>query len=255
MNTLSKEYPAIPCVACLNGLILKIIAVVTMLLDHVAWVFYPENMLLHDIGRLAFPIFVFLIVEGFFGTKNVRKYEIRLLVFALVSEIPFDLAFSGIAFDFSYQNTFFTLLIGLVMLDVITAVRERIPQDAYGIILELVILVAFAALAFLVKSDYGAGGILIIYCFYRFRDMHVIKYILFALILILVYARETPYELFALFAIIPLLLYNGQRGFPRIRGPYGGTNRGAAYQVVRYAFYVFYPVHLIILYGIAVFTR
>ncbi len=255
MNTLRKEYPAIPRVACLNGLVLKIIAVVSMLLDHVAWVLYPQNMLLHDIGRLAFPIFAFLLVEGFFGTKNVRKYEIRLLVFALVSEIPFDLAFSDTAFDFSYQNVFFTLLIGLVMLDVITAVRKRVPQDTYGIILELVILVAFAALAFLVKSDYGAGGVLIIYCFYRFRDMHVIKYILFTLILLLLYARTTPYELYALFAIIPLLLYNGQRGFSKIRGPYGGTKRGPGYQVVRYAFYLFYPVHLIILYGIAFFTR
>ncbi len=255
MNSLSKEYSVIPRIACLNGLIIKIIAVASMLLDHIAWVLYPQNMLLHDIGRLAFPIFAFLIVEGFFGTKSVRKYEIRLLIFALISEIPFDLAFSDVAFDFSYQNVFFTLLIGLVMLDVITSVGKYLPRDAYGIIVELVILVAFAALAFLLKSDYGAGGVLIIYCFYRFRDWHVIKYVLFVLILLLVYARTTPYELYAAFAIIPLLLYNGQRGFSKIKGIYSGTTRGPGYQLVRYAFYLFYPVHLIILYGIAVFTR
>ncbi len=249
---MSKEYPSVQSVACLNGFLLKVIAAVTMLVDHIGAILFPRQMIFRDIGRIAFPIFVFLLVEGFIYTRNVRKYEIRLLIFALLSEIPFDLAFNDSVLEFQSQNVFFTLLIGLIMLDVITAVSKYTGQGINGILLELLILVAFVALAFLLRTDYSGGGVLLIYCFYKFRDMHVVKFLLLGLICLLFYTRI---ELFALLAVIPLLLYNGRRGFRQDGGLYSGEKRGPAYQLVRYLFYIFYPAHLLILHFIAVSIR
>ncbi len=249
---MNKEYPSVQPIACVNGFILKLIAVSTMLVDHIGAVLFPWMTVLRQIGRIAFPVFVFLLVEGFINTRNVRKYEVRLLVFALISEIPFDLAFYDTVLESSHQNVFFTLFIGLVMLDVVTAVQKRFGYGTYEILLELVVLVAFVALAFLLRTDYSGGGVLLIYCFYKFRDMHPVKFILLGLICLLFYTRI---EMFGLLAVIPLILYNGKRGFRQDGGLYSGEKRGPAYQLVRYLFYIFYPVHLLILHIIAVTIR
>ncbi len=248
---MNKEYPSIKSVACVNGFLLKIIAIVTMLVDHIGAVLFPGQMVFRYIGRIAFPIFAFLIVEGFFNTRNVRRYELRLLIFALISEIPFDLAFNGTVLEFRSQNVFFTLFLGLVMIDLISLVREKISPYLGGIVLEIVILLGFIMLAFLMRTDYSGGGVLLIYCFYRFRDMHLIKYILFGLICLLFYTRI---ELYALLAVIPLLLYNGKRGFRQSGGLYSGK-KGPASQLVKYLFYIFYPAHLLIIHFIAVSIR
>ena len=105
----------------LNALWLKIIAVASMICDHFCAVFISasEPHLLRVVGRLAFPIFAFQIAEGAKKTQNALKYAFRLLIFAVVSEIPFDLAFSGKMFDWNHQNVYFTLLFGLVAVSVI----------------------------------------------------------------------------------------------------------------------------------------
>ena len=122
----------------ISGSTLKMIAVITMLIDHVAagvlgryltmyaldstpgaidyntlWIIYE---VMRGIGRVAFPIYCFLLVEGFTHTKSVGKYSLRLLLFAFVSEVPFDLLFNGKVVDLSYQNVFFTLWIGLLVM-------------------------------------------------------------------------------------------------------------------------------------------
>lgn len=140
----------------ITGSTLKLIAIFTMLIDHTAATiiertlmargmgnlnasdtqaamnFFLNNAFLYYldiimrlIGRIAFPIFCFLLVEGFLHTHNKFKYAIRLAVFALISDIPFDLAFKNKPFDFSYQNVFFTLFIALLVLVGFEAVRER----------------------------------------------------------------------------------------------------------------------------------
>ncbi|MBQ2453108.1 MAG: hypothetical protein II497_01520, partial [Lachnospiraceae bacterium] len=116
----------------MTGTALKLIAVVSMLIDHTGDVLFPGQLWLRYIGRLAFPIYCFLIVEGFIHTRNVMKYMARLLVFGIVSEIPFDLAFFGEISYPGYQNVFWTLLLGLMSIYMMSLVkiediRLRIP--------------------------------------------------------------------------------------------------------------------------------
>ena len=132
----------------LSGSTLKMIAIVTMFIDHIGAVIVERMLLtgntgvytyeqiyildrvLRSIGRLGFPLFCFLLVEGFQHTKHVGKYACRLLVFALISEIPFNLAFSGSVFFSTYQNVFFTLLIGLITMWGCKQVEDRVSLHA-----------------------------------------------------------------------------------------------------------------------------
>ena len=95
---------------------LKIIALVAMTCDHVGKELLPQCQILQIIGRLAFPIFAYTLVEGFMHTHDVKKYLMRLGILALLSEIPFDLAFNGTILEFGHQNVFFTLFLGILML-------------------------------------------------------------------------------------------------------------------------------------------
>ena len=97
----------------INSFQLKWIAVITMIIDHTGAVLFPDDMVFRYIGRIAFPIFCFLLVEGFFHTRDVRKYMLRLGLFALISEIPYDLAFRDTVLEFEHQNVFFALLLGV----------------------------------------------------------------------------------------------------------------------------------------------
>ena len=173
------------------------------------------------------------------------RYELRLLLFAAVSEIPFDLAFSWRVLEFTYQNIFFTLFLGLLMLDLMQRARKRVSVSA-GWGAEIGILIVFMAAAYFLRTDYGAGGVLFVYIFYRLRGKLLwLALALFAVSYVFFGWTECP----AVLAMIPLFLYNGQRGFGK-NGVYGGAGRGAAAAAVKYLFYLFYPLHLLILAGI-----
>lgn len=213
----------------LNGFTLKWIAIITMLIDHIGAVLYPELPGFRIIGRLAFPIFVFLIVEGFYHTSNLRRYELRLLLFALISEVPFDLAFYGKIFYWQHQNVFFTLLIGMVLMEILSKERERPAVRTLSCL-------AAMFLAVLLHTDYNAGGIIFILIFYIFREYRVWKIIAFSAANLLCYGVGSL-QAAAVFAMVPVALYNGKKGAS-----------------MKYFFYVFYPVHLLILYLIKVFV-
>ena len=100
----------------IDSFTLKMIAMLSILADHIGVVFFPEQILFRVIGRLAFPIFAYTLVEGFFYTHDIKKYMCRIGILALLSEIPFDLTVSGKILEFGHQNIFFTLSIGLVMM-------------------------------------------------------------------------------------------------------------------------------------------
>lgn len=207
----------------LNGFTLKMIAITSMLIDHIGAVLLTQYTVLRMIGRLAFPIYCFLLVEGFSHTRNVRKYELRLLLFAFISELPFDLAFHGTLWYPAYQNVFFTLALGILALDLFERMEERHMR-----VLGIVLVLACVAAAELLNTDYGGGGVLIIYFMYLFREYPIQKYISLA---ILSWVFFGWLECVCLVAIFPLLLYNGRKG-----------------PSAKYVFYAFYPVHLFVLY-------
>lgn len=211
----------------ISGFTLKWIAIITMIIDHVGAVLYPQYLILRMIGRIAFPIFCFLLVEGAVHTHNIRRYEGRLLGFALISELPFDLVFYG-GVSLEHQNVFFTLLIGLFMLDIM----ERKKNTIYPF------LVIFGAI-FLAEGlsvDYGAGGILFILCFYLLYERRVLRQVAFIGMNVLYFGMGV--QAYAGLAAVPMLLYNGKRG-----------------RRMKYLFYVIYPLHLLILYLIIKFVR
>ena len=209
---------------------LKIIAVVTMLIDHAAVVFIPSNTMLYlicrIIGRLAFPIFAFLLVEGFFHTRNIKKYLARLGVFALISEVPFDLASYNKYMHWDHQNIFFTLFLGLMAIYLINFVEKKyVAKPVFVNIANALITVVFCFTAALIKADYRAIGILLIVAFYLFRGNKPL------LIISMIIISGSLIQAFYTLSLIPIFLYNGKKG-----------------RNIKYFFYVFYPAHLLILY-------
>lgn len=220
---------------------LKIIAIVTMLIDHIGAVLFPEVMILRIIGRLAFPIFTYLIVEGFFHTRDVKKYLIRLFIFGLISEVPFDLANFDTPLYMGYQNVFFNLALGLLAITIFERYKEKsLVLASFSLILIMVIATMF-------NTDYNFLGILCVFVFYRFRDDTMMKYKLFIALMTLpsilgavslISIGEPLFigifiQAFAVLAIIPIQLYNGEKGLN-----------------LKYMFYAFYPVHLLVLWAI-----
>lgn len=199
---------------------LKWIAIVTMVIDHVGAVLFPGVWAFRYVGRISFPIFCFLLVEGFVHTRDVRKYMLRLGGFALISEIPYDLAFHGKVMDRGYQNVFFTLLLGVVLMDMLKRSKEM-PLKA------LEILLVMAAADFL-RTDYSFKGILLIALFYLLRENLWIKTVCGA---IWNFLWNGSIQGYGALAMIPIAMYNGERG-----------------RSMKYFFYVFYPAHLAVLF-------
>lgn len=212
-------------IQCLDSFQLKCIAIVSMALDHTGAVLYPSQIWLRCLGRIAFPIFCFLIVQGFFHTHDVRRYMGRLGVFALISEISYDLAFRGVPLEYAHQNVFFTLLIGIGMMVLLERNREW-PVKA-------VILLLAMWLAVLIRSDYNFRGILLIFVFYIFHESRWLAVTAGGLWNFL---YQGVIQKYGVLSVLPLALYNGERG-----------------RKMKYFFYIFYPAHLLLLYGISRF--
>lgn len=215
---------------------LKILAILAMLLDHIAAVFLSSTtmpyVLMRGFGRIAFPIFCFLIVEGYYHTRDVKKYMIRLAGFALVSEIPFDICFYHKLFYWGHQNVFFTLAIGLVTIYAIDEVKKRFSASYIkALVLQFTVIILAMTAAWFLSTDYSMLGILIIIAFYVGRG-NIIQ-IAISICIVTLYLGNT-FQLYSLLALIPIYLYNGKKG-----------------PSMRYVFYVFYPAHMLILYGIS----
>lgn len=203
----------------------KFIALTTMLIDHLAAtgvlrILYPDDRLYslcRMIGRIAFPLFCFLLVEGHVHTSNRKRYLSRLLLFAFLSEIPFDLAFFRRVCYLWYQNVFFTLFLGLLTLSVV----EKIRQSRYRYWVWIPML-AGIILAELLHTDYSGFGVALILIFYWFRETPWKRN--------LVSGCACITEVTAIAALLPIQLYNGKRGVS-----------------CKYLFYLFYPLHLLLL--------
>ena len=209
---------------------LKILACITMLIDHVGATIIPD-MNLRIIGRLAFPIYCFLLVEGIRYTRNVKKYALRLLTGALLSEMPFDLLFFG-RITWAHQSVMVTLLVGMA------AVLWGRKQKYW-----LAFPVCFLAAEFL-NTDYGGWGVALICMFALTQELPHRHWLQLAGMTLVFWCMDSyvlhfgsvgiPIEFFGLSALIPIWLYNGEKGI-----------RGKGFQ---YAAYAFYPLHMLTLY-------
>lgn len=231
--------------AGLPGSTLKLIAMVCMLIDHSAVLLIEQELLgvysvsgafpllgegwmvfdivLRAIGRVAFPIFCFLLVEGFFTTHSRGRYVGRMALFCLLSEIPFDLAMSDRLFYNGYQSVYFTLCVGLLVLWGADWVQGRTWNRFLRAAGVIGVLLAGMVLADWLKTDYGSFGVLFIFLFYALRTRR-------EWLRNLVCGAACAWEVTAPLALVPIHFYNGQRGLR-----------------LKYVFYLFYPGHLLLL--------
>ena len=241
----------------ISGSTLKMIAVITMLIDHFAagvlgrymsmrgadyvdwsdmaayeqWMKQNESLMqaysiMRDIGRVAFPIYCFLLIEGFIHTKSRMKYAGRLLLFAFISEIPFDLLFRGSFMDFSYQNVFFTLFFGMLAMMGMDWAAKRENPLAVKVLLTIASAGVCMLAAKLMLTDYAELGVLCIIIMFLLRKNRELQ----------IAAGSCSFlfflnEMAAPYAFISIAMYNGKRGWK-----------------MKYFFYLFYPIHLLLLY-------
>ena len=220
---------------CLSQEWLKIIACVIMLIDHIGAVLLPQYIWLRYIGRIAFPIYCFLLAEGVHYTKNPQKYGLRLAAGALLSEIPFDLALFGGLTPY-YQSVMLTLLIAFCM--------ALCMKRTKNILLRVLLVIPFAVMAEWLRTDYGGMGVALVAVFVLTRDLPykgLFQTLCTAPILWMMEGLWVdtagiliPVEMLALLSMIPIGLYSGRK-----------TTSGRGVQTV---FYLFYPVHLTILF-------
>ena len=228
----------------ISALALKLLAMAFMLLDHL-WATVWSVPWFTVVGRLAFPIFAFQISEGFFHTSDRKKYLRRLLVFALLSEIPFNLMLSdGLVYPL-HQNVMFTFLLALLLMQWME--KQRGNPVRFVAVSVVSVLLAFV-LGLVCFVDYYHYGILIVLLFYWTHGMKFgwivqlagMLYISDAMaglvypVTIFGHSMEIGQQMFAVLALVPVWLYNGEKGYSS--------------KAVQLGCYWFYPVHLLVLY-------
>ncbi len=213
-----------------------------MFCDHSGDAFIGHFSFLNLIGRIAFPIFAFQVVQGYIHTHNVKKYALRLFIFAFISQIPFML-FLSTFYDSYYLNIFFTLFLGVICLYGFDKIKNRY----LGVLFAILICVV----GHFIQVDYGVYGIAVIFLFYVFSKIFANQKLLMCFTFVLVTTIKYLPDIlsypiasyvyisciiFTCIALIPICIYNGKQG-PKIK----------------YLFYTFYPVHLLVLYFIVHF--
>lgn len=266
----------------INATQLKLIALLTMFIDHIGAIIMPclidsaqanQNLslfislegiliLMRLIGRVSFPIFAFLIVNGYFHTSNKSNYLLRLTVFALISEPFFDFANTGMWLEFTHQNVFFTLALGLLT---IWGYDNIAKANSFNFVAGLYVL-TMSLMAVNLRTDYDFYGVLMIFIFYLFYQNKMRLCVMMILLNLLLYGPSIAMwsyvpslihdsygfqltgtknlllqifvylkcisQLFSVIALWPLVKYNGEKGDSTLN---------------KYAFYLFYPIHLCLL--------
>ena len=228
--------------------VLKFIAAALMLIDHSAFgllhAYLVKNAMSilpqtytklnnlygigRNLGRLAMPIFAFFVVEGFIKTSNLRKYILRLFVFAVISEVPFDLGLYNSFFYTDHQNVLFTFLISLLMLAFIEWMNKTIVglSEPVKWFATISAIIAFADVAYMLKTDYSYKGVLLIAVIYLLRECGIFR--------LVAGAGVVAWEKFAPLSFLLLYFYDPDRK-PKHK----------------YFFYLFYPLHLLLIYFLA----
>lgn len=233
----------------LTSFSLHIIAMSCMLFDHLWATVIPGNQWMNFIGRIAFPIFAFLIANGYFHTHSKKNYLYRLFLFAILSEIPFNLINSDTLFYPFHQNVLWCFLISLLTIIWIEHVKEKNKKGIFLFKTIAILLLSFL-LATICFVDYLGFGVLTVLLFYffhgnkwydylgQFLGIYLINFIFIKGMDIPIFTISEhtfyfPTQGFAILSIIPIWLYRGKQG------PHN--------KIIQYAFYAFYPVHLLLL--------
>ncbi len=215
-----------------NGAQLKYIAFASMFIDHFNKAIITPFLtgtgpmviittIFDILGRIAFPIFAFMIVEGFFKTKSQWKYLRNLLIFAVISEIPYDMFQSAEFVNTWSQNILWGLALGLFTIMVIDKLKAYIKKRPLWVFVSLLIIALSSLGSMLISSDYEYYAIIIIYLYYLFYDKRLVASGLGYLVIIK--------EIYAILGFATVLLYNGEKG-----------KQNKIFN------YLFYPVHLLI---------
>lgn len=234
----------------MSSFVIKLIAIVTMFCDHFGDAILGRFSVLNIIGRIAFPLFCFQIVIGYKHSKNINKYIMRLLLFGIISQIPFSLFTYSYVGRFDLLNVYFTLAFGLLAVYVLDVLPKK--YKLIGVFLDVILMI----IAEFLQTDYGWFGVCLIICIYLFyndkksnisnsetsltffNNNLLFSIVFFALVVIKYsnyfvagsYTMAIVQILGTFFPIIFMLLYNGKKGHS-----------------MKYFFYVFYPLHLLIL--------
>lgn len=204
------------------------VAYITELIEqgNIGWFYLAYLIMRGVIGRLAFPIYCYCLVEGFGRTGSRAKYAGRLALLSVISEVPFDLAFFRTVFETEHQNVFLTLLLGFLMMWGMEKLDERISNVWLNGFCRIIMFLAAALAAEWISCDYGWKGIWALMLLYQFRYQKRAQ--------ILAGCIAFIWEPMALLAFLPISLYKGSKGRQN-----------------KLFFYGFYPVHLFVLYMIA----
>ena len=214
----------------MSSFTLKILAIITMTIDHIGFLLFPKIRILRQIGRLAFIIFAFQIGVGYSHTKSKEKYILRMIIFTIVSQLPFYVAMKE-----GSPNTAFTLNIGATLTCGLLAIYcfDKFKNKWMKYLSVVLIVFSIFILDYfqIIRMDYSWYGVLTVVLFYVFRNnKFYMSLSYFILLLIYCSYRNSVFNLPAVFALIPICLYNGKKG-PNIK----------------YLFYAFYPLHFLVL--------
>lgn len=222
----------------LSNSALKVIAAFFMLIDHSAVFFLSKDMpayiVMRIVGRIAFPIFAYLVSEGIFYSKNLNAYCLKLLIVAVLTEIPINIAMTGKVIAIGSSNVLFTFALAVLPFAALKTAENKTKNKTFSRLIFGVTAVLAFTLAIIFKPDYDVGGVALVWTFYVFREY---RYFCLgaAAAAIAVFRINKPMELFALLSLVFLFFANGERGWIRTRAQ-------------KLFFYLFYPLHMLVLY-------
>lgn len=237
----------------LNRNSIKVVALLFMLIDHIGFTFYGVipywlYVTLRILGRISFPLFAYFVAEGFFYTRSKPKYILKLLVFALISQIPYHLLFAGEGANLVNLNILFTFVLSVSIMAIYDKTYREAPnfnKAIFIVCLSLFLILVYFLGLFTISVSYGVYGILLPFLFYAFKPSKQKQIISFVIALLLhslntlLVSGFTDFfnyvGLFSLLNIIFIVLYNGQKGKLKLQ----------------WLFYWFYPLHLLVLYLIS----
>lgn len=210
-----------------------------MAIDHFAVIFFNNSFLYGDIiinanyekiyyilraiGRISFPLFAFLLIEGIKHTRNIMNYGFRIFIFAIISEIPYDWGVFGKIVNIQHQNIFFELFLGLVLVSMFRLCENRICLMG-NLVVKIVLSMMFMYASEYFRIDYGYVGILVIIIFYLIDNKN-----LSIVVVCLLLTDMVKDELFAWLSVFPIAMYDNTRGYYK-----------------KYTFYMAYPIHLVV---------